>query len=130
MGTRIEIRTQTINSLHPHGGRHIIESIEMCAGQKGVELREIVTDAPSASGEPDIRVWIKGIVPNGVIEVFPPKTSSKGFIGGAPYPILIARLVAKLPIPDETTIIFDKFVQCVQQKLGEGHEQTPLSNPI
>ncbi|MCJ7826539.1 hypothetical protein MUP56_02910 [Patescibacteria group bacterium] len=130
MGTRIEIRTQTINSLHPHGGRHIIETIEMCAEQKGVELREIVTEAPSASGEPDSSIRIKGKVPKGVTEVFPPKTSTKGFIGDAPYPTLTVRLVAKLPIPDETTTIFDKFVQCVQQKLGEGHKQTPVPNPV
>ena len=99
MGARIEIQTQTIHFPHHQSGRHIIESAQTCAREGGVPLVETVTQAPSVSGEEDFRVWVKGKLPDAMIEVFSPLSSCKGFIESYPsYEMLIIRLVAKPPI--------------------------------
>ena len=67
MGTGIEIETKTFDSLHPHSGGHIIDSIETCGKKLDILLIEKVTEAPTVSGEQDSMVQIEGEVPGGVI---------------------------------------------------------------
>jgi hypothetical protein len=120
MATGIEIQAQTtINFPHLHDGGQIISCAEECAQTLRIPLLEIETDAPFSSGEEDIAQQVTGTVPNGFIEIVSLTSCDKGFIGGKPYAEVTLRLVAELPISDEAGKLFDGFVQCVNQKLGE-----------
>jgi hypothetical protein len=119
MGTRIEIRTQTIHFPDLRDGGQILDSVTTCAKKLQIKLVEIITKAPPISGEEDFNIRIKGKVPNGVIEIVPPTTYDKGFIGGKPYSEMAMRLVAKLPIPDETENLLKSFFECLQNKPKE-----------